>query len=143
MMVQEAPYPQILASLVERLTYKPRWDFELEDIDRGQGSKGLTLRVLISEPDTYDPSSIISVVHYMPVPPAAYNERSWCRWLLDQIILIERHETCEFFRVDGERPYAPNHAPGNDPYIIFDAGTIEDRDTDYRGRHFDPKERQR
>lgn len=74
------------------------------------------------------------VNHYMPVPPAAYNRQSWQRWLLDQFLLVERHEACEFFTIDGERPYAPHHGPGNDPYIIFDHGTDTDRRTSFRGQ---------
>ncbi len=69
----------------------------------------------------------------MLVPPAAFDRRSWQRWLLDQILLIERHEACEFFRVDGDRAYAPHHGPGNDPYIVFDHGTDEDVRTSFRG----------
>ena len=46
---------------------------------------------------------------------------------------VERHEACEFFQIDGERPYAPHHGPGNDPYIVFDHGTDEDVRTSFRG----------
>lgn len=140
-MRQIAPEPQILAAMIAKLQYKPGWRFELEDLDRGQGSAGLTLCIHIREPDTYDPARRINVVHYMLVPPAAFNEASWRRWLLEQILLVERHEACEFFQLDGERPYAPNHAPGNDPYIVFDQGTREGAETDYQGQRFDPKAR--
>lgn len=140
-MRQQAPDPTILEALVAKLKYKPRWHFELRDTDRGQDSVGLTLAILIKEPDTYNPEDLISVVHYMPVPPAAFNETSWRRWLLEQILLVERHEACEFFQIDGERPYAPNHAPGNDPYIIFDQGTREGAETTFKGEPFDPKAR--
>lgn len=140
-MRQIAPDPTILEGLVAKLKYKPRWDFYLEDINRGQGSEGLTLAITIVEPNTYRPKERIAVKHYMPVPPAAFNEASWRRWLLDQILLVERHEACEFFQIDGERPYAPNHAPGNDPYIIFDQGTREGAETNYKGERFDPKAR--
>lgn len=34
----------------------------------------------------------------MPVPAAAYNEQSWTRWLLEQILLVEKHEAMEFFK---------------------------------------------
>jgi hypothetical protein len=131
--LQTAPYPDELAALVKSLKYKPRWEFALKDRDRGQGSKGLTLAIYIEEPDTYRPEEMMSVVHYMPVPPAAYDRRSWQRWLLEQVLLVERHEACEFFQIDGARPYAPNHAPGNDPYIVFDHATAEERATNYRG----------
>lgn len=151
MLRQEAPYPYALAELVEHLAYKPKWRFTLEDTDRGQGSEGLTLCILITTPDSYNPERLRSVMHYMPVPPAAFDRRSWRRWLFEQVLLVERHEACEFFRFetteggpfqkrDGswsdtyvERPYAPHHGPGNDPYIVFDHGTDEDVRTSYKG----------
>ncbi len=62
----------------------------------------------------------------MPVPPASYNKRSWQRWLFDQILLVERHETMEFFTIDEEKPYSPNHGPGNDPYIVAELTIDQD-----------------
>jgi hypothetical protein len=132
-MRQEAPYPAELATLVGQLWYKPGWHFELRDLDRGQESKGLTLVITIAGPDTYDPERNIRVAHYMPVPPAAYDMRSWRRWLFDQTLLVERHEACEFFVLDGDRPYAPSHGPGNDPYLVREVGTEVDRRTSFRG----------
>ena len=143
---QEAPFPHILAGLVARLAYKQGWTFRLVDLDRGQGSRGLTLVIRITGPDSYDPAREICVDHYMLVPPAAYDERSWRRWLFDQVLLVERHEAMEFFRLttpvgddslDGalreDRPFAPSHGPGNDPYLIREVGTDEDRRTSFRG----------
>jgi len=132
---QSAPFPTALAELVNDLVYRPGWHFSLEDIDRGQGSKGLTLKILTKGYDSYHVSEGMNyrVYHYMPVPPAAYDRRSWQRWLLEQILLVERHEACEFFQIAGRRPYAPHHGPGNDPYIIFEHGTEEDARTRYTG----------
>ena len=146
---QEAPYPLELRALLKRLQYKQGWNFELTDIDRGQGSIGLTLTITITTPNSYHPDQVIRVAHLMPVPPAAYDQRSWQRWLFDQILLVERHEACEFFTLvtqddfitlNGEqvsewryKPYAPSHGPGNDPYMIREVGTNEDRRTSFRG----------
>ena len=134
-MRQTAPYPLALAGFVDGLTYRPGWTARLEDLDRGQGSEGLTLIITTRGFDSYHPERgpTYRVNHYMPVPPAAYDERSWRRWLLDQFLLVERHEACEFFAIDGERPYAPSHGPGNDPYLIREVGTDEDRRTSFRG----------
>jgi hypothetical protein len=136
-MRQAAPYPELLAGLVRRLKYKDGWRFELADIDRGQGSGGLTLVICLTCQDSYHPEQTMRVNHFMIVPPAAYNERGWCRWLLDQILLVERHEACEFLMIDGHRPYAPNHGPGNDPYTIFDQGFREDAQTTFTGERFE------
>lgn len=132
-MRQIAPDPDLLSRLVDKLSYKEDWRFWLEDMDRGQGSEGLTLVIQRYGPDTYHPERMMRVNHYMPVPPAAFDERSWRRWLLEQFLLVERHEACEFFQISGERPYAPSHGPGNDPYLIREAGTDLDRRTSFRG----------
>lgn len=134
-MRQEAPDPLVLMELVAALTYRPGWTFHLVDLDRGQGSVGLTLDVVTRGFDSYHPErgETYRVHHYFPVPPAAYDRRSWQRWLFEQVLLVERHEAMEFFRIGGDRPYAPHHGPGNDPYIVFDHGTDEDVRTSFRG----------
>jgi len=139
-MRQEAPFPTRLAQLVEAIRYKRGWVFQLLDLDRGQGSLGLTLVITITGPDSYHPEKTISVNHYMIVPAAAFDGRSWRRWLFDQIMLVERHEACEFFGfalasddIGYIRPYAPSHGPGNDPYLIREVGTVEDVKTSFRG----------
>src|SRR3954463_5263403 len=104
---QVAPYPVELETLVSQLSYRPGWRFSLEQLDRGQGSEGLTLKVLSRGYNSYhvEQGETYRVWHYFPVPPAAYNKQSWRRWLLDCLIEIETHETCEFFQIDDERPY--------------------------------------
>lgn len=132
-MRQEAPFPTVLRDLVHTLRFRPGWHFTLNDISRGQGSLGLTLIVDVRTTNSYPPYDVIHVLHYMPVPPAAYDERSWRRWLLEQCLLVDRHEACEFFEIDGDKPYAPSHGPGNDPYLVREVGTDLDRRTSYLG----------
>lgn len=135
-MTQEAPFPEALADLVQRASYRPGWVFRLvSDHDRGQGSRGLTLDIVTCGFDSFHPErgEQYRVHHYMPVPPAAYDERSWRRWIFEQCLLVERHEAMEFFRIDGEQPYAPNHGPGNDPYIVAELTTDEARRTRFTG----------
>lgn len=151
MMYQAAPFPLVLEYLIGRLKYLPNWRFTLiERLDRGQGSAGLTLIINVTTADSYHPEREISVDHYMLVPPAAYDLRSWRRWLFDQIGLVERHERMENFRFSvppkfapagsmgsraqpDERPYAPSHGPGNDPYLVRELGTDEDQRTSFLG----------
>jgi hypothetical protein len=130
---QTAPYPHELADMVLNLTGKPGWRFVLEHIDRGQGSQGLTLDIIITTPNAYSSEQMRTVHHYMPVPPAAYDKRSWRRWLFEQCSLVDLHEQCEWFEIDGVKPFAPHHAPGNNPYLLFEHGTDEDVRTDFRG----------
>lgn len=117
---QEAPYPFPLAELVESVSYRDGWTFTLRSIDRGQGSIGLTLDITARVHDSLNPEQVMRVRHLFIVPAASYNRRSWQRWLLDRCIDVETHEACEFFRIDGERVYAPHHSEGEDPYTIFE-----------------------
>jgi hypothetical protein len=133
-MQQTADFPEVLDQLVKATKYREGWSFRLEDVDRGQGSSGLTLKILTKCTDSYHPETYIRVWHYMIVPAAGYDERSWRRWLFEQILLVERHEAAEFFQIGDTRPYAPHHGPGNDPYIIFELGTAEDVRTSYLGK---------
>jgi hypothetical protein len=140
LMRQEAPYPAALADLVDRLEYRDGWTFGLTGLDRGQGSIGLTLIITVATVNSYPPHERMKVAHYMPVPPASFDERSWQRWLFEQILLVERHEAMEFFTIHDTptsaefvKPYAPSHAPGNDPYLVREVGTSEDQRTSFRG----------
>ncbi len=150
-MHQEAPYPEVLAKLVNQLRYKPGWQFYLGDLDRGQGSKGLTLIITARVADSRHRDQSIAVAHYMIVPAAAYDRRSWTRWLFEQILLVERHEAMEFFALtlmpeyrgqDGnwydqvEHPFSPSHGPGN-PYLVREVGTVEDQRTSFTGELHD------
>ena len=133
---QIAPDPVELRELVEVMAYRPGWTFRLiDDLDRGQGSVGLTLDIVTLGYNSYHPEQgeNYGVHHYMPVPPASYNRASWQRWLFDQCVLVDRHEAMEFFQIDGSRPYAPNHGPGWDPYIVTELTTEVDRRTSFRG----------
>lgn len=138
MLMQEAPYPNALQAMVDSLVYRPGWKFRLRHLDRGQGSAGLTLVITTLGYDTYhaDQGETYRVNHFMPVPPAAYNEASWRMWLLEQVLLVERHEAMEFFAFMSEekltRPYAPNHGFGWDPYLVTEVTTDEDRRTSFR-----------
>lgn len=133
-MRQEAPFPEDLAALVDGWHYKPGWEIDLyEDYDRGQGSRGLTLVITTKTADSYHPERSKRVNHLFIVPAAAYDKRSWQRWLLDQHLLIESHEACEFYEIDGVKPYAPSHGPGNDPYMIREIGTDLDVRTAFTG----------
>jgi hypothetical protein len=132
-MRQVAPWPEPLADMVARgVTYRPGWTFRLSDMDRGQGSKGLTLVITVETVNSYEPHEPMRVAHLMLVPPAAYDARSWQRWLFDQCLLVDRHEGCEFFEIDGTKPYAPSHGFGQDPYLIREIGTKEDQRMSFR-----------
>lgn len=134
LITQTAPWPYALEAMVAKLNHRPHWTATLhENLDRGQGSRGTTLQVHIVEPDAYHPELERGVVHWFPVPPASYDERSWRRWLFDRLGDIDTHERMEHFTIDGEKPYAPSHGPGNDPYLVREVGTELDARTSFRG----------
>lgn len=140
-MRQYAPFPAVLAELVEKLEYRTRdgWTVGLADIERDHAgvhqaaAGGLTLIVTRCGPDSYHPEKIIRVSHYFPVPAATYDRRSWQRWLFDRLGDVDTHERMEDFIVAGERPYAPSHGPGNDPYLVREVGTELDQKISFRG----------
>ena len=49
------------------------------------------------------------------------------------MLAIETHEACEFFQVDGVRPFVPNHGPGRNPYTVLELGSVADAETTFRG----------
>jgi hypothetical protein len=140
-MTQTAPYPDELADLVEHAELWPGWHVWLEDMLRdpasshGAEGRGLTLVIQTKGFDTYHPErgQDYRVRHYFIVPAATYNRRSWRRWLFDQYAKVWLHEAMESFAVGGERPFAPHHGPGNDPYTVFEHGTDEDVRTRFTG----------
>lgn len=141
-MIQRAPFPTALEALVERMRYRPGWQFDLEEVDRDQDSEGvvvgagLTLVIATLGYNSYRASDgeYYRVNHYFIVPAATYDERAWMRWLFDQVVLVETHEAMEFFKIDGRRPFAPNHGSGRNPYSILERGTEQDAATMFNGQ---------
>jgi hypothetical protein len=133
-MTQAAPWPVELDKLVNACSYRPGWMVRLyDDYDRGQGCVGPTLVITTDTVNSYDHDQPKRVQHLFPVPPAAYDVRSWRRWLFECFHQVELHECMEFFTIAGEKPYAPSHGPGNDPYLLREVGTELDRKTSFRG----------
>lgn len=141
-MRQYAPYPDSLDDLVTHLEYRKDlgWSVRLDNIERDQEGRhsgaagGLTLIVTRTGRDTYHHDKVLRVAHYFPVPAATYDRRSWQRWLFDRLGDVDTHERMEDFVVDGERPYAPSHGPGNDPYLVRELGSDLDRRMAFTGQ---------
>ncbi len=127
------PFPNTfhaLAGLVSRVSCKPGWRFDLVDEDGA-------LRLVVTVPgrDSYSPDAPMTVRHFFPVPTATYNEKTWRRWVFEACRRVENHELGEWFRVGEDRPFAPLHGPGEDPYEVHefrdqaDALTTQDGST--------------
>jgi hypothetical protein len=173
-LIQVAPWPTELEELVKTFRYKPGWhfalvsdldrDFDPEDHDREKAIGHGTTLVITSltynsygkyDADgnrvDYEPSDPpdYRVNHYKIVPAATFNRNAWKRWILDQCLEVEQHESCEFARwiTQGEflqrdgtttfelvdRPFAPLHGPGENPYTIHEYSTDDQRRTSFRG----------
>jgi hypothetical protein len=119
---------EILKSVVEHTTCKPGWTFRFTDDEEG-------LRLVIHVPglNSRDPGCQILIHHFFPVPLTTWNEKSWRRWIFECCRRVENHELGEWFVVNGERPFAPLHGPGCDPYTIREVATDEEARTDQRG----------
>lgn len=135
-LTQIAPWPHALESVLGAVSYKD-WRLSLDQVDRsGTGpivGHGLTLSVFAQAPDSYT-GAPTGFLHYFPVPPVDYDARAWTRWVFERLLDVERHESCEAFKLGGHRPYAPSHAPGSDPYTVREEATDYDRRADYAGR---------
>jgi hypothetical protein len=118
--------PVHLPALVESITYKPGWEFSLENDTDADGSGGLALHIVSDTENSYDPSKRIRVTHAFLVPPASYNRRNWVAWIFERIQQVETHEAGEFFMVDGVREFAPHHGNGEDPYRVWHIGDYAD-----------------
>lgn len=147
---QEGPYPHDLEAIVKRIQYRPGWRFSLVDIERDPPTThrgkagGLTFVITTKGYNSYRPErgDTYAVNHYFPVPAATYNYESWLRWAFDQLLKVETHECMEFFALSGpekltsstfDRPFAPMHGPGDDPYAIVQYATDVKRRTSFRG----------
>jgi len=129
-MVQSAPWPWDLEWLVDNCDYKPNWVIRLYTKERGQRCEGLTLEIDVTGPNSYpEGERTLTIAHQFAVPAAAYGRGSWQRWLFDRICDVERHEAMEHFRIEDQRPFAPMHSNGNDPYFVHQWANTEGQRT--------------
>lgn len=120
----------LLMQVIEGVRGKPGWEFRLDD-DEEEG-----LRLVISDMDcvdAYNPGKSFPISHYFPVPTATYNERAWRRWIFECCRQVENHELGEWVRWGDERPFAPLHGPGENPYYVCEYRPDEDRRTTQTG----------
>lgn len=106
----------LLARIVAETQCKPGWKFSLKD-------EAGALRLVITIDDTHNYTGGPYVIsHYHPVPITTYNEASWRRWIFEQCRRTMNHELGESLRFgpNEARPFAPMHAPGEDPYTVHE-----------------------
>lgn len=107
----------ILRNVVERTTCKPGWTFRVDTDDE---TGGLILMIHVPGLNSYHPEEPCNVTHCFPIPQATFNEKAWRRWVFEMCRRVENHELGEWFKVSGQRPFAPMHGPGEDPYTVHE-----------------------
>ena len=125
----------VLRALVAKAKCKPGWTFHLADEDGA-----LTLVIVVPGYDSARPSDLRprTTSHHHRVPTATYTERAWRRWMFERCRGVENHELGEWFRIGAERPFAPLHGPGEDPYTVHEFRPVEDALTTQDGSMREP-----
>lgn len=107
------------------LKYKAGWSFKLVNSPSlfpepysAERPNGRLIISMVTE-DSLGRGPVV-ITHELPVPPFQQEKKVWRRWLLEQIVLVERHEACEFFQVGGDKPFFPDHTPGANPYAVLE-----------------------
>lgn len=93
--------------LLKRWTYKPGWRVEVQAIDLRSDYHSVWVQITFDAEDAFDPGHdiLIGMRHTMRVPA---NEQMFWEQLLCEIDKAERHETREFFKVDGKMLFDPH-----------------------------------
>lgn len=99
-----------LGTLIASVRYKPGWAFKIAGPDR------TLLCIYATTADSCGPGQRCTQ-HQFPIPASCDD---WERWLFDRLLLCELHEAGEFYTVNGERPFYPNHQDEGSPYDLVD-----------------------
>ena len=98
------------AGWVAGIRYKPGWEFKVG------GPGGRFLCVFARTPDSLQPDRLRVTQHMFEIPESG----DLGRWVLDCLLLAERHEACEFLELDGVRRFWPHHQDEGSPYDLVD-----------------------
>jgi hypothetical protein len=105
----------MIHEILQVFRYKPGYTFALH-ADGGSGAtKSLQIEIDTLDPVTRQP---VLVTHRLPIPPVSWPWEEWEDWIRDQVILVERHEICEWIEINGKRPYVPEHGLNAQPYKL-------------------------
>lgn len=101
-------YLLLYRSWLEHVTYKPHMTFTILKLDQYQ----LTLEMRMRVEDTYRPGEMTHVISGVSFYYETFKnkQQNFYKWVLSQLIMLETHETREWFKVDGkifDNPHAP------------------------------------
>jgi hypothetical protein len=111
--------PPGLREIINSLEYKPDWKFFFRTFSEEGEIRGWQLNIFSHTPNSLDISEDVHIQHTFLVPPLSWNRDNWIAWIFDRVRDVETHEAGEFFRVNGERPFAPPHSPDEDSYRVW------------------------
>lgn len=94
-----------LAKIVETIEYKPGWKFGVQPFSYCRNETELIISADLE--DTYNPGSKVLVAE-KSIFPNFLTPSEVARFIYRCILDLERHETEEWFRVDGVRIYDPH-----------------------------------
>lgn len=110
-----------LRVLVTELSCRPGWEFSIQPAgDEHQVMVELVISIPVIDSRTYPQPGLRRVNNHFAVPEVTYNRETWRRWVFTCCQKVDSHELMEWFKDRDERPYAPLHGPGNDPYEVHD-----------------------
>lgn len=92
-------------SIIHRLTYKPGWKFHLDfyTVDK------VSLAISFDTENAYEPGQIVKIgFRQVLTPSTLISEESFIAALMSIIDRAERHETREWFKIDGQMPFDPH-----------------------------------
>lgn len=97
--LEEARAVEVAAKkLLERITYKPNWELMTRNVDFNP------ILYCVMHGKCSKTGDSIVVNHPTPIPPyfLDFDEEEQIRFVLEALHRAERHEACEFFKVDGK-----------------------------------------
>lgn len=113
---------------LEEIKYKKGWTFYLQ---WPTADCVVWKLMIVSETaNSRHEEQMIRVRHEFMVPPADYHEHVWLAWIFERIQDVEaKHEAGEFFQYKDDRPFAPHHGNGQDPYRVWFMGSYGETET--------------
>jgi len=117
----------VLRKVVDEVEGMPGWSFDIAT-DRETGTPVLRIHHLDCM-DAYQPDRKMPLTHSFPIPTTTYNEKSWRYFVFNCYRAVMNHELGEWVRWGDERPFAPLHGPGENPYVVTQYRTDEERRT--------------
>lgn len=127
----------LIHNLLGQMKYKTGWSFGLYAYQGSHRALQITIETVDSQKEDRYKSAIpayhtvwdfddryllktrsFTVIHRLAIPTYPMDQTEVEGWVFDQILLVERHEACEFFKIDGKAPYFPEHGANSDPYKI-------------------------